>query len=128
MLLPPRGQTVEQAQLVLRHLIERHLVLILATLLGEGADALVDPLVAVDLGAALGELLLRLVMAMADPASGLVTVTLTVAVTVTAMVLVGGCMHRAVQIAQGAAATTTATTAASHGHPQSLIVGVRSER
>jgi hypothetical protein len=42
---------VEQAQLVLRGLVERHLVLVLAALLRKGADALVDPLVTVDLGA-----------------------------------------------------------------------------
>ena len=51
---------------MLRHLIERHLVLILAALLGEGADALMDPLIAVDLGATLGKLLLLgLVLVMA---------------------------------------------------------------
>lgn len=98
---------------MLRHLIERHLVLILATLLGEGADALMDPFVAVDLGATLGELLLRLVlmMAMASSASGWVTMTLTVAVTMAAVVLAGGSMYGTAQIAQGAAAATTA----SHG-------------
>lgn len=53
--LPPSGQAVEQTQLVLRRLVERHLVLVLAALLCEGAHALVHPLVAVDLGAALGE-------------------------------------------------------------------------
>jgi hypothetical protein len=49
-LLPPVGQAVEQPQRDLRRLVERHLVLVLATLLREGAHAFVDPLVAVDLG------------------------------------------------------------------------------
>lgn len=49
MLAPPDWQALEQAERLLRVLVERHLVLVLAALLGEGADALVDPLVAVDL-------------------------------------------------------------------------------
>jgi hypothetical protein len=52
-LLPPGREAVEQAQLVLREPVHGHLVLVLAALLGEGAHALVHPLVAVDLGAAL---------------------------------------------------------------------------
>lgn len=48
-LLPPGGVAVEQAQLLLGLLVVGHLVLVLAALLGEGAGAVVDPLVAVDL-------------------------------------------------------------------------------
>lgn len=55
LLLPPRRQPVKQPERVLRGLVLRHLVLVLASLLGEGADALVDPLVAVDLDAPLGQ-------------------------------------------------------------------------
>lgn len=51
LLLPPRGQAVEQAQRVLRGSVQGHLVLELAALLGKGTHALVNPLVAVDLGA-----------------------------------------------------------------------------
>lgn len=54
MLAPPDGETLEQAEGFLGVLVEGHLVLVLAALLGEGADALVDPLVAVDLLLALG--------------------------------------------------------------------------
>lgn len=61
-LLPPRREPVEQPQLVLRDLVERHLVLVLAPLLGEGADALVHPLVAVDLWAALGVVVVMVVV------------------------------------------------------------------
>lgn len=46
---------MKQSQRMLRGLVLRHLVLVLASLLGEGADALVDPLVAVDLDAPLGQ-------------------------------------------------------------------------
>ena len=49
-LLPPGGQAVEEAELVLRGAVEGHLVLVLASLLREGAHALMHPLVAVDLG------------------------------------------------------------------------------
>lgn len=51
-LLPPGRQTVEEAELVLRGPVEGHLVLVLASLLREGAHALVNPLVAVYLGLA----------------------------------------------------------------------------
>lgn len=57
LLLPPGRVSVEQAQLLLGLTIVGHLMLVLATLLGEGASAIVDPLVAVDLlatGAAAG--------------------------------------------------------------------------
>lgn len=57
MLLPPGRKTVEQAELVLRHLIKRHLMLVLAALLGECTHALVDPFVTVDLRSPLGLLL-----------------------------------------------------------------------
>ena len=57
-LLPPGGEAVEEAELVLGGLVEGHLVLVFAALLREGADALVHPLVAVDLGATRGVLLL----------------------------------------------------------------------
>lgn len=60
-LLPPGGEAVEQAELVLGDLVEGHLVLVLAALLGECAHALVHPLVAVDLGTSLR--LLRMVVA-----------------------------------------------------------------
>lgn len=53
-LLPPGGQAVEEAEGVLGELVKRHLVLILAPLLGEGASTLVHPLVAVDLWLLLG--------------------------------------------------------------------------
>lgn len=53
-LLPPGGVSVEQAQLLLGLLVVGHLVLELAALLGEGAGAVVDPLVAVDLVAPAG--------------------------------------------------------------------------
>lgn len=45
---------MEQAEAVLRHAVVWHLVLVLAALLREGAGSVVDPLVAVDLGALLG--------------------------------------------------------------------------
>jgi hypothetical protein len=48
-LAPPHGEALEETQRLLGVLVERHLMLVLAALLGEGADALVDPLVAVDL-------------------------------------------------------------------------------
>lgn len=48
-LLPPARISVEQAQAVLALLIAGHLVLELATLLGEGTGTIVDPLVAVNL-------------------------------------------------------------------------------
>lgn len=48
-LLPPGGIPEEQTQLMLRRLVAGHFVFVLAALLGEGADALVDPFVAVDL-------------------------------------------------------------------------------
>lgn len=51
LLLPPRGQAVEQAQRVLRGSVQGHLVLELAALLSKGTHTLVNPLVAVDLGA-----------------------------------------------------------------------------
>jgi hypothetical protein len=51
--LPPGRIPEKQAQLVLCDLVGWHLVLVLAALLGEGADALVDPFVAVDLEALL---------------------------------------------------------------------------
>ena len=57
LLLPPARVSVEQAQLLLGLSVVRHLVLVLAALLGEGAGSVVDPLVAVDLlapGAAAG--------------------------------------------------------------------------
>lgn len=44
---------MKQPERMLRGPVLRHLVLVLAPLLGEGADALVDPLVAVDLDAPL---------------------------------------------------------------------------
>lgn len=49
LLLPPGGVTVEEAQTLLSLAVAGHLVLELAALLGEGADAIVDPLVAVNL-------------------------------------------------------------------------------
>lgn len=58
MLLPPGGEAVEQAELVLSDLVEGHLMLIFTALLSKRADSLVYPLVAVDLGAALWLLLL----------------------------------------------------------------------
>ena len=63
-LLPPGGVAVEEAELVLGDLVKGHLVLILTSLLGEGADALVYPLVAVDFGAASGVLLTLLWLGM----------------------------------------------------------------
>jgi hypothetical protein len=48
--LEPGWQAMEQAQGVLRGRVKGHLVLELAPLLREGTDALVHPLVAVDLG------------------------------------------------------------------------------
>lgn len=48
-LLPPGRQTMKQPQTVLCGLVHRHLVLVLASLLGERAGALVNPLVAIDL-------------------------------------------------------------------------------
>ena len=51
-LLPPGRVAVEQAQHLLGLAVVGHLVLELAALLGEGAGAVVDPLVAVDLVAA----------------------------------------------------------------------------
>jgi hypothetical protein len=42
---------MEESQSVLRGAVVRHLVLVLASLLGESAGAVVDPLVAVDLDA-----------------------------------------------------------------------------
>lgn len=49
LLLPPRGVSVEQAQLLLGLSVVRHLVLVLAALLGKGASSVMDPLVTVDL-------------------------------------------------------------------------------
>lgn len=49
LLLPPGGIPMEQTQALLGLAVARHLVLELAALLGEGAGAVVDPLVTVDL-------------------------------------------------------------------------------
>lgn len=49
LLLPPGGISVEQAQALLGLAVAGHLVLELAALLGEGAGAVMDPLVTVDL-------------------------------------------------------------------------------
>lgn len=94
-------------------------MLILASLLSEGADALVNPLVAVDLGTTLGELLLLLRLMMmtmtgSSSAPGLGTAAVTGTM---AMVLTGRSMHGTVQIAQG-------TAAISHGWSWTLTVGV----
>lgn len=62
MLFPPGREAMKQAELVLRDLVKRHLVFILAALLGKGTDALMDPFVAVDLGSPLRLLLLMWVM------------------------------------------------------------------
>lgn len=48
LLFIPHWQALEEAKRVLRRNVERHLVLVPAPLLGEGADALVHPFVAVD--------------------------------------------------------------------------------
>jgi hypothetical protein len=48
--LPPDGIAQKETQLVLSRLVGRHFVLVLAALLCEGADPLVDPFVAVDFG------------------------------------------------------------------------------
>lgn len=50
MSLVPCWQPLEKSQSVLGGPVLRHLVFVLASLLGEGADTLVDPLVAIDLG------------------------------------------------------------------------------
>lgn len=49
LLLPPGGVSMKQAQALLGLAVARHLVLELAALLGEGAGAVMDPLVTVDL-------------------------------------------------------------------------------
>lgn len=49
LLLPPRRVSVEEAELLQALAVVRHLVLVLATPLGESTSAVVDPLVAVDL-------------------------------------------------------------------------------
>ncbi len=51
LLAPPQRQAMKETQLVLSSPVEGHLVLELAALLGKGAGAVVNPLVAVDLGA-----------------------------------------------------------------------------
>ena len=51
LLAPPHRQAVKETQLVLGSSVKGHLVLELAALLGKGAGAVVNPLVAVDLGA-----------------------------------------------------------------------------
>lgn len=54
LMLPPGWEAVEKTQAALGWNIHWHLVLVLATLLGEGADTVVNPLVAVDLLATTG--------------------------------------------------------------------------
>ena len=51
LLAPPHRQAVKETQLVLGSPVKGHLVLELAALLGKSAGAVVNPLVAVDLGA-----------------------------------------------------------------------------
>jgi hypothetical protein len=53
MFLPPGRVTVEQPKRMLGKAIMRHLMLVLATLLGEGANSLMNPFVAVYLGPSL---------------------------------------------------------------------------
>lgn len=50
MFLPPCGQAVKQTKRVLRGLVERHLMLVLASLLGKGTNPFMNPFVTVDLG------------------------------------------------------------------------------
>lgn len=51
--LPPLGEPVEKAERLLSRLVKGHLVLVLAALLSKGTGAVVNPLVAVDLGSSL---------------------------------------------------------------------------
>lgn len=88
-LLPPDGVAVEQAQLLLGLLVVGHLVLELAALLGEGAGAVVDPLVAVDLVTPVGGGVVgRPVVGDSGAVAFSVTVAIAVAVAVVAVVLV----------------------------------------
>jgi glycerol uptake facilitator-like aquaporin len=52
-ILPPLGEPMEEAERLLSCLVKGHLVLVLAALLGKGTGAVVNPLVAVDLGSSL---------------------------------------------------------------------------
>lgn len=51
--LPPLREPMEETERLLSRLVEGHLVLVLATLLGKGTGTIVNPLVAVDLGPSL---------------------------------------------------------------------------
>lgn len=88
MLLPPGGEAVEQAERVLRHLVERHLVLVLAALLRERAHALVHPLVAVHLRPALRLLPASAVARVSSLTSWAVTSVAVAAVVVAVIVVV----------------------------------------